>query len=198
MAIELELKAVVEDPEALRRALEAAGAVNSYRGMLRDRRYDREGELERQDIILRLRHWIPRAGAEHAELGWKGPSRVDGHGYKHSREIECPVGDGPNPGLLLEALGYRLSHAIDRYVEIFRLGDAVARLEWYPRMDVLVEIEGDSAGIERLIAATGLPREGCVPDGLARFAARFERRTGQPAILAESALGVEPPTWDFR
>ncbi len=195
LATELELKAVVPDPAALRQRLLAAGAVVTFRGMLRDRRLDRGGELERADQVLRLRWWIPGEGPERAEFGWKGPTSVSAEGYKRREEIEVSAGSGGDALRLFQSLGYEITHAIDRYVEIYRLDGSVARLEWYPRMDVLVEIEGTPAGIERLIVVTTLPRESCVPDVLVQFAARYESRTGRPAVLAEAALGDEAPAW---
>lgn len=195
MASELELKAVVPDPAAARRALCAAGAERTFQGMLRDRRLDRHGSLTDGDRVLRLREWAPSGGIGHAVLGWKGPTSVSQGGYKEREEIECPVADGTAALALLEALGYGVVQSIDRYVEVYRLPDGVARLEWYPRLDVLVEIEGPPAGIERLIAVTGLPRSACVPDSLGAFAARYEARTGRPAILSEAGLSGEHPTW---
>jgi adenylate cyclase class IV len=195
LATELELKAVVPDPEALRRALLAAGAREAFSGMLRDRRFDRHGELERLDHILRLRRWIPREGPERVELGWKGPKSLSPEGYKRSEEIEIATNHGAEALRLLEALGYGIVHAIDRYIEVYRLDDTSARLEWYPRMDVLVEIEGTADGIERLIVATGLPRSSCVPDALVEFATRYEARTGRRAVLSEALLGDEQPAW---
>jgi adenylate cyclase class IV len=195
LASELELKAVVPDPAAARQALCAAGAERTFRGMLRDRRLDREGQLAGADRVLRLREWIPAGAAGHAVLGWKGPTRVSPGGYKEREEIECAVADGAAALALIEALGYSVVQSIDRYVEVYRLHDGVARLEWYPRLDVLVEVEGPPAGIERVIVAAGLSRSTCVPDSLAAFAARYEARTGRPAILSEAALAGERPTW---
>lgn len=195
MAIELELKAVVPDPAALRRRLVAAGAVETFRGMLRDRRLDRDGELERVDQVLRLRRWIPSDGPERAELGWKGPTLVSAEGYKQRDEIEISASSGADALRLLQSLGFEVSHAIDRYVEVYRLDGTIVRLEWYPRMDVLVEIEGTPDGIERLISIADLPRDSCVPDALVQFAARYASRTGRPAVLAEAALGEETPAW---
>ncbi len=195
MATELEVKAVVTDPAGVRQRLLAAGALPSFHGMLRDRRLDRDGELERQDQVLRLRRWIPGDGPEHAELGWKGPTGVSPEGYKQREEIEVAAGDGAGALRLLESLGYGITHAIDRYVEVYRLEGTVARLEWYPRMDVLMEIEGTPVGIERVIGIAGLARESCVADALVQFAARYAARTGRPAVLCEAALGDEPPAW---
>lgn len=195
MATELELKAVVPDPAALRRALLGAGARETFRGMLRDRRLDRGGELEGRDQVLRVRRWLPAQGGERAEIGWKGPVSVSAEGYKCREELELRTSDGDAALRLLEALGYGVAHAIDRFVEVYHLDGTIVRLEWYPRMDVLVEIEGAPEGIERLIAITGLPRGSCLPDALTQFAARYATRTGRPAVLSEAALGDEPPAW---
>ena len=195
MASELELKAAVSDPATLREALARAGAREAFRGMLRDRRLDRAGELTTGDQILRVRQWLSSESDQRAVLGWKGPPSISADGYKHSEERECGVNDAAKALAVFQALGYEVVHAIDRYVEVYELHEAVARLEWYPRMDVLVEIEGTPAGIERLIAAVGLAREACLPEALTAFAARFESRTGRPAVLAEADLVGEPPSW---
>ena len=195
MASELELKAVVTDPAGLRAALRAAGGVPRFRGLLRDRRLDRDGILQARDQVLRVRRWIPVEGPERAEIAWKGATSVSPEGMKLREEIELEVQDGSAAARLFEALGYREAQAIDRYVEVFALGGVVVRLEWYPRMDVLVEIEGDVAGIEDAIRTLRLPRAQCLPEALPAFALRFEERTGRPAILAEADLAGASPTW---
>jgi predicted adenylyl cyclase CyaB len=195
LASELELKAVVPDPTALRRALRAAGARETFRGMLRDRRLDRS-EGREADQVLRIREWQPAQGTGRVVVGWKGPVSVSSEGYKQREEVECAVQDATGALALFAALGYRVVQVIDRYVELHQLAEAVARLEWYPRMDVLVEIEGSPGGMERLIRATGLPRGDYVADSLAAFVARYEARTGRPAVLAESGLQGEPPSWN--
>src|SRR2546426_5915111 len=51
------------------------------------------------------------------------------------------------------------------YTTLFRsLGQAVLRLEWYPAMDVLLEVEGEPSEIEHAIAATGLARDRFLPE----------------------------------
>ena len=73
---------------------------------------------------------------------------------------------------------------IDRRIEVYRLGAAVLRLERYPRMDTLLEVEGPPAAIERAVAATGLPRERFHAESLPYFLAAYRRRTGRQARLA--------------
>jgi adenylate cyclase class IV len=187
---ELELKAVIPDPAALRARLRAAGGEQRFRGRMSDRRYDRLGELAGRDEVLRVRSYHYGDGRVEAVLGWKGQVRRSPEGYKQREELELSVGgdaaSGASPHVFLERLGYGMVHAVDREVEIYLLAGATVRLEQYPRMDPLVEVEGDPAAIERAIEATGLDRSGFSADSLADFVRRFEARTGQPALLADS------------
>ena len=199
MASEIELKAVVADPAALRQTLDDAGAVLRFHGMMRDRRLDRGGDLSGKDQVLRVRLWLDQEGGHPiAEAAWKGPTSVNSAGYKQREEIEIGVDDGAATLRMLEALGYTVVESIDRYVEVYELEDTVARIEWFPRMDVLVEIEGTPEGIERVIGLSGLGRENCFADSLAIFSRRYQERTGQPGILAEDQLAGATPTWVDR
>ena len=75
-----------------------------------------------------------------------------------------------------------------RDIEIWRLGNATARLERYPRMDTLVEVEGEPSAIEQVVALSGIPRSEFTAEPLVEFVRRFEARTGVPAELS-----VGPP-----
>ena len=186
-ADELEVKARVEDPEALRRALGRAGAVAEFRGAMVDRRFDRKGRLERRDEVLRLRIYRPADGSPpYGVLGWKGPHSKRGK-YRHREESEARIADPDAALTILERLGFEVTLRIDRTVEIYRLGDAVLRLEWYPRMDVLLEVEGEPAAIERAVTATGLARERFLPESLTHFVEAYEARTGHRARLTVPA-----------
>lgn len=181
---ELEVKARVEDPAALRAALARAGAVLEFRGDMLDRRFDRDDRLADRDEVLRLRVFRPFDGAHpYGVLAWKGPHSKEGR-YRHRAEAETRVADPEGVAAILERLGFAVSLRIDRRVEVYRLEEAVLRLEWYPDMDVLVEVEGEPARIERAIAATGLARERFLAESLPYFVAAFERRTGRAARLA--------------
>jgi hypothetical protein len=81
-------------------------------------------------------------------------------------------------------MGYKICLRVDRAVEQFRLGDATVRIEWYPQMDVLAEVEGTPEGIERVIAATGLPRDAFLAESLPYFTAAYEQRTGRTARVS--------------
>ncbi|HEV8599493.1 MAG TPA: hypothetical protein VGQ69_09050 [Gemmatimonadales bacterium] len=164
-----------------------------------DRRFDRGGELFSRDEVLRLRVFRDAQGSEKFQLGWKGPTAVTREGYKARRELEYEIRPAElPPDELLKVLGFEEIHRIDRYVEYFLLGSAAIRLEWYPRMDVLIEIEGDAAAIEAALLASGLPRSDFSADPLAAFAARYAARTGRPAVLALTQGDGEPPSWESR
>jgi len=181
---ELEVKARVDDPAALRAALVRAGAVLEFRGDMLDRRFDRGDRLADRDEVLRLRVFRPAGGTPaYGVLGWKGRHSKQGP-YRRRPEAETHVGDPDGAVTILERLGFAVSLRIDRRVEVYRLGQAVLRLEWYPDMDVLIEVEGEPAGIERAIAATGLARASFLAESLPYFVAAFERRTGRAALLA--------------
>jgi adenylate cyclase class IV len=193
--LEHELKAVVPDPDAVLDRLRRAGAEPGFRGIMTDVRFDRDGELLARDEVLRLRSRRHSDGTREDVLGWKGPTGVSPQGYKIRRELEYDIrGSGGSPGELLRALGYREAMTIERYVEYWTLGPTVFRLEWYPRMDVLLEIEGPPDAIERGILVSGLPRDRFSAEPLAGFVARYAARTGLVAVLDSAGLGGAPPT----
>jgi predicted adenylyl cyclase CyaB len=187
--IEVELKSVVDDLDARRRRVEAAGGALRFAGRLEDRRYDTaERTLRLRDHVLRMRvRRAPGADSVQTTVDWKGPtSQRDG--YKVREEIAVGVDDPSTLADVLGRLGYDVTESIDRDVWEYELGGATIRFERYPRMDALVEVEGVPAAIERAIAATGLPRDGFTAERLADFVRRFEARTGSRAALSDAAL----------
>lgn len=196
---EREVKAVVPDPALLRRHVLESGGQSTFRGLMEDRLFDRDGELSNRGEVLRVRTWRPEGGVPTTQLAWKGLTRRSPEGHKLREELESGVaGDGITVGRLFEALGYRVAQGIDRYVEVFELGAAVIRLEWYPRMDVLVEVEGTPEAIDGAVAATALSRGAFLPESLPEFVQRFELRTGERAALSVADLRGDPPAWTRR
>lgn len=185
---ELELKAVIPDLVLLRQRLVEAGASPGFRGLMQDRRYDRDGELARSDQVLRTRRMTPRAGEATVILGWKGPGRLAPGGYKLREELEYPLAHGADPEPLLVALGYSQIFAIDRWIETWTLGGATLRLERYPSMDALLEVEGEPPAIEAAIRASGIARSEFLPDSLAEFVSRFQERTGRTGVVSGEVI----------
>ena len=126
-------------------------------------------------------------------LDWKGPTTYES-GYKVREELSSRVSDPAALSQVLAKLGFVVTLEIDRQVREYRAnafeaaGGATIRFERYPRMDVLVEVEGEAQAIELAIASTGLPRDAFTADRLADFVARFEARTGQRSAVSERAL----------
>lgn len=195
--IELELKSVVNDLAHCRHNVEAAGAVLVFEGRLEDRRYDTaEKALTRLDEVLRLRVYRDPHSVR-AHLEWKGPTQRSG-AYKQRDELSTPSADPAGLTMLLEKLGYTPLLAIDREIAQYDLAGAMIRFETYPRMDVLVEVEGTPDQIENAIVATQLPRDGFTAERLNEFALRYRERTGAPAALSYVALAEQAVNQDMR
>ena len=189
---EVELKGLVDDEALRRRVVEAAGATLVYEGRLEDQRFDTPGRaLALRDVVVRLRTWRSAAGVR-AALDWKGPTRYE-EGYKVREELTTIVDSPDALQLMLTSLGYIVTREIDRHIAQYDVHGAMVRFERYPRMDVLVEVEGTPTAIEAAIGALGMPREAFTTERLPEFVARFEVRTGTEAALADCELaGVHP------
>ena len=163
------------------------GATLVYEGRLEDRRYDtRDESLAERGEVLRVRtYW--RDGRPDTSLDWKGPRTIE-NGYRVREEQSVTSGSLATLEVILSRLGYRVTKAIDRHIVQFEIEGAIVRFERYPRMDDLVEVEGEPPAIERAVSALGMARDGFTGDSLAQFARRYERRTGRRAALADVEL----------
>lgn len=184
---EVEVKAVVDDWESLRQRLLHTGATLVFSGRLEDRRYDdADRSLHARDELLRVRV-LRRSDGAHAELAWKGPTGYE-NGYKVREEIATAADDPDALIRIVDRLGFVLVKQIDRVVEQFELDGATIRLERYPRMDDLVEVEGTPDAIEGVVEKLGIPRSAFTSERLPAFVKRFERRTGESAALCDGEL----------
>jgi predicted adenylyl cyclase CyaB len=184
---EVELKAVVRDLASAREHLEKAGATLAYEGRLLDKRYDGDSrELAQRDEVLRVRRYESETSAR-TDLDWKGPTEMQG-AYKIREEVSTPVGDYPALAQILARLGLEITMEIDRQIAQYQLGGATIRFETYPRMDVLVEVEGEPDAIEVAIEALGMARGEFTTERLTSFVERFERRTGVRAAICDREL----------
>jgi predicted adenylyl cyclase CyaB len=184
---EVELKAVVDDLAGRRSTIEAAGGALSFEGKISDRRYDfPTRELSARDEVLRTRRYQSPTSTK-TFLDWKGPTEVRDV-YKVREEITTPVEDFESLEKIIEKLGLQLIWEIDRDIAQYQFGGATIRFESYPRMDVLVEVEGEPAAIEAAIEAIGLPRGTFTNQRLADFVADFEHRTGVRAAISDREM----------
>lgn len=187
---EVELKAVVDDLSKRREMIERAGGSLSFEGKLSDRRYDfASGELGSRDEVVRVRRYIS-PGSTRTVLDWKGPTEFRDV-YKVREEITTAVDDFDSLDLILTRLGLEVAGEIDRQIAQYELAGATVRFEVYPRMDVLVEVEGGPQTIEAAIEAVGLPRGTFSNRRLVDFVQDFERRTGVRAAVNDRELTTE-------
>jgi adenylate cyclase class IV len=186
---EVELKGIAysdAEAEAARAKLEKAGATLVYDGRLEDRRYDMpDRSLALRDHVLRLR--VYRSETVVTSLDFKGPTGY-ADGFKVRDELTVGANDPAALARILEAMGYIVTREIDREIVQYSYAGAVVRFERYPRMDVLIEVEGEPEAIERAIAALGLPRERFTAERLPDFVLKFESRTGERAALCDREL----------
>jgi predicted adenylyl cyclase CyaB len=184
---EVELKAVVDDIGERRKKIEAAGGSLSFEGRISDRRYDfASRELSRRDEVLRTRRY-QNTTLTRTYLDWKGPiERRDV--YKIREEITTPVEDFNSLEKILDKLGLQLTWEIDRDIAQYQLAGATVRFETFPRMDVLVEVEGEPPAIEAAIEVLGLPRGTFTNKRLADFVNNFEHRTGVRAATSDREM----------
>jgi predicted adenylyl cyclase CyaB len=184
---EVELKGVVDDLALRRRNIEKAGGSLTYEGTLLDRRYDHlSGDLSRRDEVLRVRRYENGESAK-TYLDWKGATEIRDV-YKTREEISTLVDDFSAVEQLLARLGYIITMEIERQIAQYELNGAMIRFESYPRMDILVEVEGTPETIENAIEALGIARGTFTSDRLNAFVERFERRTGVMAAVSRGEL----------
>lgn len=184
---EWELKAVVDDLLIRREKLVQGGGSLTFAGSLEDARYDDAGgSLAKADTVLRVRTYRNQGYAS-CSLDWKGPSSVV-DGIKVRDEVTTTVGEAESLRQTLQNLGYSVSHQIDREILQYDLNGTMVRFETYPRMDVLVEVEGDPEGIEEAIKVLEMPREAFTAESLPAFAKRFEEHTGLKAALSKADI----------
>lgn len=184
---EVELKAVVDDLAGTRKRLEKVGAKLVFEGGLSDRRYDVESRvlLERDEVLRVRRYQAP--GSSKTYLDWKGPTEIQDV-YKIREEISTLIEDFDSLEQILARLGFVVTMEIDREVAQYELGGATIRFETYPRMDVLVEVEGEPDFIEQAIEALGMARGLFNSERLPSFVGRFEQRTGVRAAICAREL----------
>ena len=186
---EVELKGyAADDHEAAvaRARLEAAGAHLVYEGRLEDRRYDTaDRALALRDHVLSLR--VYRGRTVRTSLDFKGPTTY-ADGFKVREEHTVDADDPDALASILEAMGYVITREIDREIAQFTLAGATVRFERYPRMDLLIEVEGSPETIEAAIATLGLPRARFTSERLPDFVLRYESRTGERAALCDREL----------
>lgn len=137
---------------------------------------DAEHRLSGSGRTVRL-----RLAAGRAILTYKGVSRFeDGARVREEREVE--VSDAVEATGILEGLGLRRSFRYEKLREEWDCEGCIVALDETP-IGNFVEIEGDPAGIRRLVSALGLDASEAIPYSYAELYLR--RRKEDPSLPAD-------------
>lgn len=149
--LEVEVKFLVADLDAVRARLLAVAELMAPRVFERNVRLDTAGQslLERGQL-LRLRQ------DTRVRLTFKGPAAEDvASEAKVREEIELEVGDFDRMETILGRLGFRPVQSYEKYRETFHWGEVEVVLDELPFGD-FVELEGSEKSIKAAAAALGL------------------------------------------
>ena len=132
---EIEAKFLLPHLEDVRlRVLSAGGRLIEPRGLELNLRFDDEaGRLAAGGRVLRLRH------DRTTRLTYKTPGPTS----EERTEVELEIESADGGRQLLEALGYRVVAAYEKYRETFAVGDERVKLDELP-FGYFAEIEADS------------------------------------------------------
>ncbi|MBI2426266.1 MAG: NUDIX domain-containing protein [Candidatus Kerfeldbacteria bacterium] len=173
--IETELRARIDNVQEFRDRLKRARAHLVSMHIMRDFLFDTaEKTLTNRKQKLRLRIY----DNSRTVMSWKEKK----HGasqYKEEYEHEVEIGDFETMRRIFEGLGYGLVRRVDRRVEIYHWRHVIIRIEFFPAMDVLAEIEGPKAELEQVIRELGLTRSMFFGKGQEFFFEAYQKRTGQ-------------------
>ncbi|MCY3798890.1 MAG: class IV adenylate cyclase [Chloroflexi bacterium] len=147
---EVEVKLHTPDLKAVKKSLEAAGALLAKpRVFERNIRYDRpDGALTAAGVVLRLRK------DESVKLTYKADASVE-RGIVSRFEAEVEVSDFETMDMILKRLGYEEALIYEKYRTAYTLAGAEIVLDELPYGN-FTEIEGDETVIELVIEALGL------------------------------------------
>ncbi len=176
MALEIEVKFFLSNPESLRRKIlgriPSMGGRSGGRVFERNVRYEDEGEnLFRQRSLLRLRQ------DRRVRLTFKrdtgDASGQDRRRFKIFEELEVEVSDFSTMAGILEALGYRPVQVYEKWRETFEMERSQICMDTMP-FGEFIEIEGERDAIPELAEQLGLDWERRILDNYLRIFARLK------------------------
>ncbi len=177
---EKELRGKIDDLNKFRDQLNIAGAKMSQKGFMQDYYFDNPFlNLKSKNQKLRIRVIDYKL----IQLCWKGPISVDKQ-TKIREEIEVGVKNVESLIKIFEKLGFQNTRFYERYFETYLLYDVKIRIEQFPIMDILVEIEGEQHLINRAVTHLDISKDVFGPKTLVSFIKEYEIRNGTPAKLS--------------
>jgi predicted adenylyl cyclase CyaB len=175
---EIEIKLPVADLSAVRSGLSASGARlhAAWHDETNDLYDDAERKLSGSGRTVRLR----RASGK-SILTYKGPARFE-HGARVREEREVEVSAADEAEAILAGLGLRRTFRYEKRREEWASEGCVVALDVTP-IGSFVEIEGDPAGIRRLVGTLGLDASEAIPYSYPEL--YFRKRKEDPSLPAD-------------
>jgi adenylate cyclase class 2 len=147
--LEIEVKFILDDPDAVRSHLLQLGAVSHGRHTeLNIRLDDDQHNLSKRLTVLRVRH-ITASNQVSSVLTVKTPAQSSDPALSTRREIELSVGSGPEMIAALEVLGFKPYLSYEKRREIYSLDDVEVVIDELP-FGWFVELEGKEETIREL------------------------------------------------
>jgi predicted adenylyl cyclase CyaB len=145
---EVEQKYRVKEPKAIRALLRDLGAKKIAGGVETNEFFDRDGDLGKRRVAMRLRQF-----GKKAVLTLKGP-RLKSR-FTKRMEIETQVDLRPLK-TILQLSGFKVVRRYEKQRELYRLGKSLITLDHLKRFGWFLEIEGTAAAIAGLEKRLGL------------------------------------------
>jgi len=164
--LEIEVKFRVSDLADVERKLIALDAVKVDEGFERNLIFDRNGEFEAAEKLLRLRSYAGGAMITYKE-------KVPSARFKVRKELNLSAGDFEGARKLLEALGFAVVHVYEKRRMTYGLGDVGITLDEVPMLGKFIEIEGSEAGIEETAAKLGFSMDDAILENYNQLFRRF-------------------------
>jgi len=140
--IEVEVKAIVNDFEEVRKKLTHIGAVKIKTEYQSDVYYNApHKDFGETDEALRIRE-IPVNGKKRVILTYKG-AKLD-NVSKTRKEIEVDVSDAKNTSLILENLNFRRAATVKKNRDIYHIKEFIITLDTVQDVGTYVEIETEA------------------------------------------------------
>ena len=179
MAIEIEAKFRLSDPEEMRRRLDAAGATPGGKVTEDNAFFDTpDGSLVAQDCGLRVRIARNADCEPKCTLTYKGP-RQPGQLKVRQEEEAIVASPGAIEGILT-GLGYERTLSFQKHRESFALGPARIELDELPELGFFLEIEADDEqAVQTARQQLGLADEPTVTDTYVALVAELLEGTGR-------------------
>lgn len=175
--MEIELKILEIDVEAVREKLRAAGCEYQGREFQRNYMYDYPDKrlYEQMDgsyVRLRLRRW-PDTGHEEVLLTYK--QTISRTTYKVAEETETTVGDFAAMDLFLQKMGLEQSRVDEKLRETWTLPGLHFEIDEWAGLPPYLEIEAsDESEIDRGLALIGYTRADTTTQNLREVLAKYK------------------------